>query len=113
MPVMVTLAANPAYQPTAETKAVYDEIKKKGPFLVDYVTAMENIANSGGMYAVVSQAAESAKAEVRRIEDMSLDELKVVMLSLGIKPEKQMKRTDVVRLVLSKMTDIDIVEDGE
>lgn len=114
MPTMVTLAANPAYKPTEETKSVFADIKKKGPFSVDYVTAMENMTNSGGMYAIVaSETDQPVKAEPRRIEDMTSDELKVVMLSLGIKTEKQMKRADVVRLVQSKMAEIDIVDDGE
>lgn len=114
MPAMVKLAANPNYKATTqEDDLVYKEIKKKGAVLVDYVTAMENVANSRGMYAVVPESGQPQKAEPRRIEDMTGEELKVTMLSLGIKTEKQMKRVDVIRLIQSKLAEIDIVDGGE
>ena len=112
MPVMVKLAANPAYKPTDATKADYALVKKQGEQSVDYVTAMENIQNSSGMYAIVpeSPVAPSPMAP-RALDDMDLSELKVMMLSLGVKTEKQMKKSDVIRLIKSKMEEIDIVED--
>lgn len=112
MPKLVTLAANTAFKATEETKAAFEAAKKKGPLVMDYVTAMENIQNSGGMYAIVPEGpvAPSPMAP-RSLDDMDLTELKVMMLSLGVKTEKQMKKTDVVRLIKAKMAEIDIVED--
>lgn len=112
MPQMVKLAANKAFKTTRETEADYALAKKQGEVLVDYVTAMENIQNSGGMYAIVPEGpvAPSPMAP-RSLDDMDLTELKVMMLSLGIKTEKQMKKADVVRLIKAKMEEIDIVED--
>ena len=112
MPQMVKLAANKAYNPTNETKDAFALAKKQGEVLVDYVTAMENIQNSGGMYAIVPEGPVApAPMAPRSLDDMDLTELKVMMLSLGVKTEKQMKKTDVVRLIKAKMAEIDIVED--
>lgn len=112
MPKMVRLAANPDFKPeTDEDKAAYAAAKKKGPFEVAYVTAIENIRNSRGMLHLhYVEPVEAAPPGPRRLEDMDLDELKVMMLSLGIKSEKKMKRDDVVRLIRSKMTEIEIEE---
>ncbi len=112
MPQMVKLAANPAFKATEETKAAYAHAKQQGQMLVDYVTAMENIQNSGGMYAIVPEGpvAQTPMAP-RSLDDMDLSELKVMMLNLGVKTDKQMKKTDVIRLIKAKMDDIDIVED--
>jgi len=97
---------------TEETKAAFEAAKKKGPLVMDYVTAMENIQNSGGMYAIVPEGPVAPAAMApRSLDDMDLTELKVMMLSLGVKTEKQMKKTDVVRLIKAKMAEIDIVED--
>lgn len=109
MPAMVKLAPNPAFKATEETKADYDAAKAKGVMVVEYVTAMENIANSGGMYAIVAENAEAPASSVPRLlEDMTLDELKIMMLSLGIKTEKKMARKDVEALVRSRMAEIEI-----
>jgi len=42
---------------------------------------------------------------------MSNDELKLAMVSLGIKTEKRMKRTDMILLVKSRMMEIDVEVD--
>lgn len=112
MPKMVKLAANPAYKAVSdEDKALLKTIKAKGPVEYDYVTAMENIENSRGLYVIVPEVEAAQSMAPRRLEDMSLEELKVMMLSLGIKTEKQMRRSDVERLVRAKMSEIDIVEE--
>lgn len=112
MPKMVKLAANPAFQPATDAdKAALAAAKAKGPVEYDYVTAMENVANGNGLYVIVPDVAETQSMAPRRLEDMSLEELKVMMLSLGIKTEKQMRRADVERLIRSRMAEIDIVEE--
>lgn len=112
MPKMVKLAANPAFKPaTDEDKAALAAVKAKGAVEYDYVTAMENVANSRGLLVVVPDVAETQAMAPRRLEDMSLEELKIMMLSLGIKTEKQMRRADVERLVRSRMAEIDITEE--
>lgn len=112
MPVLVKLAPNPAFKPTDETKDAFDYAKRKGVFQIDYVTAMENIENSNGMYQIVAESAEAPAASVpRRLEDMTLDELKIMMLSLGIKTEKKMARKDVEALVRSRMAEVEITDE--
>ena len=112
MPKMVKLAANPAFKPeNDDDKAILKAVKAKGAVEYDYVTAMENMANGRGLYVIVPDEPEVATTAPRRLEDMSLEELKVMMLSLGIKTEKQMRRSDVERLVRAKMAEIDIVEE--
>ncbi len=112
MPKMVKLAANPAFKPATDAdKAALAAAKAKGPVEYDYVTAMENVANGNGLYAIAPDVAETQSMAPRRLEDMSLEELKVMMLSLGIKTEKQMRRADVERLIRSRMAEIDIVEE--
>lgn len=111
MPKMVKLAANPAYKAESdEDKALLKAVKAKGVVEYDYVTAMENMANSRGLYVIVPEVAEVQTMAPRRLEDMGLEELKIMMLSLGIKSEKQMRRADVERLVRARMAEIDIVE---
>jgi len=112
MPATMKIGPNPGYTPTNEDKAVYDEVVRRGVIELDTATAMENIVNAKGLYVVIEQEAEPNTVAPRRLEDMTLDELKIMMLSLGIKTEKQMKRTDVERLIRSRMAEIDIVEDG-
>lgn len=112
MPKMVKLAANPAFKPATDAdKAALAAAKAKGPVEYDYVTAMENVANGNSLYVIVPDVAETQSMAPRRLEDMSLEELKVMMLSLGIKTEKQMRRADVERLIRSRMAEIDIVEE--
>lgn len=111
MPKMVKLAANPAFKPSESQKAAYDAAKKAGPVDMDYVTAMENIQLSEGMYAILPEEPGTPATAPRRLEDMDLTELKVLMLQLGIKTEKQMKKSDVISLVRRKMDEISISED--
>ena len=112
MPKMVRLAAAKGYKPkTEQDKANYEAIKKLPVREYDYVTAMENIENSGGMFEIVpEETAAVAATGPRSVDDMSNDELKLAMLSLGIKTEKKMKRSDMILLVKSRMMEIDVDE---
>lgn len=113
MPKVVKLAPNPDYKAeTAEDKATFEAVKKRGKFDVSYVTAMENIRNSKGMLTVDYIEPEAAPVPgPRRLEDMDMDELKVMMLSLGIKTEKKMKRADVIGLIRSRMDEVEIEDE--
>lgn len=116
MPKMVRLAPNLDYVPAApEDKAAFDATKRRGKFEVSYVTAMENIRNSKGMLTVDYVEPNAAPDPgPRRLEDMDGDELKVMMLSLGLKTDKKkLKRDDVIRLIRSRMDEIEIDDDAE
>lgn len=112
MPTMVKLAAAKGFKPSDPMQAAaYAEAKKAGPKDYDYVTAMENIRNSGGMYEILSEQPQVEAPIPRSVDDMSNDELKLAMVSLGIKTEKRMKRTDMILLVKSRMMEIDVEVD--
>lgn len=112
MPKMVKLAAAKGYKAkNPQQSAEYDAIKKHGIREYDYVTAMENITNSGGMFEIVTEEAPVEVPIPRSVDDMSNDELKLAMLTLGIKTEKRMKRTDMILLVKSRMMEIDVEVD--
>lgn len=116
MPKIVRLAPNLDYKPsTPEEKATFAAVKARGKFDVSWVTAMENIKNSGGMLAVdYVEPVAVPEPGPRRLEDMDGDELKVMMLSLGLKTDKKkLKRDDVIRLIRTRMDEIEIDDDAE
>jgi hypothetical protein len=110
--MFATLVVNPEFKPEPSQKAAHEEAKKKGP-LVDlpYVTALENVRLSQGMYMLKPTAAEQA-AKPRELEDMTNDELKLLMLNTGVKTEKQMKRPEIIKSIRLKLAEIDIVDDA-
>lgn len=115
MPKLVRLAASQTYVPeTDEDKKVFDAIKKRGVMEMSYVTARENVKNSKGMLTFYAPEPVAAAAPgPRRLEDMDMDELKLSMLSLGIKTQKKMKRDDVIRLIRDRMSEVEIVDDED
>lgn len=114
MPLTVAIRANPDFKgKTDAEKAAYAAIKAKGELTVDYATAMENIANSGGMYAIKPEEAAPQAVGIAPVDldGMPTEQLKVMMLTLGITPQKQMKRGEIVRAIRLKLDDIEVVED--
>lgn len=114
MPLMVKIAVNPSFKAEdAEAKAVLKAALAKGPIECDYVTAMENIKNSNGLYALVQEEATASAPGPRLLEDMSSDELKVMMLTAGITPQKQMKRAEIIKAIRLKLDAVQIVDEAE
>lgn len=112
MPKMVRIGANKDYRPTAETAVAFAAIKKAGEIEVPYLTAIENCRNSGGMYAIMPEKAPTKVKVDTDLNELSNQELKVMMLNLGIKTEKVMKRTDIIALIERKLDSVEVV-DGE
>lgn len=110
MPQMVTLIPNPEYRADAATKASFEAAKKRGPFQVDYPTALENVKLSGGMYKIQQDEAAQTTAP-RQLEDMSNEELKLLMLQTGITPQKQMKRAEIIKAIQIKLGEVEITDD--
>lgn len=111
MPKFVKVEANPAYKPKdAEDKAAFEAAKKAGAKELPYVTAGENIRNSGGMFRIAPDQPE-VEARGPNLETMPIEDLKVMMLSLGIKTEKQMKRSDIVTLIRTKLDSVEIIDE--
>lgn len=112
MPKFVKIAPNPDYRPKdADDRKAFDQAKKKGAQNVAYVTATENIRNSGGMFQIVAQKAPAAEIPKPKLSDMSNEELKIMLLSLGIKTEKQMRRSEIITLIERKLDAVEVVDD--
>ena len=111
MPLMVDIEIVPdAVKQGLLTKAQYDAAQKK--INVDMVTAMENVAS--GVYRLVTTEPEApAVPGPVRLEDMSVEDLKLLMLQSGVTPTgKTMKRDDIIALIRKKLDAVTIVEDG-
>jgi hypothetical protein len=111
MPEMVKVDVNPEYRPSVGEKAAFEAAKKAGIVEMPYVTAMENIVHSNGMYRLATVIEPDAAAKPRRLDEMPNDELKLMMLNLGIKTDKQMKRSDIIRLIQTRLDAVEVLDD--
>tara|TARA_R110000851_G_scaffold308778_1_gene467897 strand:+ start:28882 stop:29223 length:342 start_codon:yes stop_codon:yes gene_type:complete len=109
MPKIVTITANPDFDKPRDQEFL--AIKKAGPKKVSYQTAMENIRLSEGRYSIMPERDEKPKRINVELSDMSPQDLKVMLVSLGIKTEKKMKRSDVLTLIRKRLDDVEIEED--
>jgi hypothetical protein len=118
---MVRVGPNPTYKlpkdPEAAkvAKPLWEQIKGERPKTLPYVTAMENLRNSGGMYAILPEAAPATSSPgVRMPEEMTADELKLTALQLGVDLTKPMKKADLVKTVRLAMDKVQLlVDDSE
>lgn len=108
MPLMVTIVPNPDY-PDKQSAAY----KAAVPVKVTYIQAMENIHRSNGMYVIEPEAPKTMAPGPRALEDMGSEELKVMLVSLGIKTQKQMKRDDIIGLIRRKLAEIEVDDASE
>jgi hypothetical protein len=114
MPKMVTVKVNKDFKPSTPEEVAALAVAKKLPSReLPYVTAMENVKQSGGLYVIASQEPGPAQAPgPRALEDMSNDELKVMMLTTGIRPQKQMTRAEVIKSIRIKLAEVEIADEG-
>lgn len=123
---MVNVGPNPNYKlPAKDPKADPEKaaawsnlnanwtvIKADRPKRLPYVTAMDNIRNSGGMYAILPEIVpEASVSTVRMPEDMTADELKLTALQLGVDLSKPMKKADLIKVVRKAMDAVALLED--
>lgn len=113
MPKMVKIAPNPDFKIGADTKDAYEAAKKKGAFEVPYITAIENVRRSGGMYKILAEKTPVAAPSGPWHEGKSNADLLAMLLSLGIKTEKQMTRSQIVSLIERKMETVEIVPEED
>lgn len=108
----VTLIVDPNFKAESdEQKAALAAAKARGPLeRVSMVTARENIRLSGGLYKIKPEATAEV-APVLDLDAMSNDELKMMMLRIGVNPQKQMKRAEVIKAIRLKMEAVTITED--
>jgi hypothetical protein len=109
----VTLIPNPDFKPETEAqKAAFVAAKKAGPVeRVPMVTAVENIKLSGGMYMIKADVAPAPSVATMDLDSMATEELKLMMLRVGVTPQKQMKRPEVIKAIRLKLEEIDIADD--
>jgi len=108
---MTSIIPNPNFTPTAGQKLQFQAIKELGEISnIPITTAMENVKNSGGMY-MIKPAAEEQAIKPLAFEDMGNDELKVYLLRLGIEPQKQMRRAEIIKAIRLKMDAVEIIAD--
>ncbi|MFV1593278.1 hypothetical protein VWZ88_12520 [Phaeobacter sp. JH20_36] len=119
MPKMVKIGSNPDWRAKGEAathseqRENFKAIKAAGALEVSYQTALENIRQSGGMYRILpDQEPQKVKVETD-LSDLSMQELKVMMLNLGVKTQKQMKRSEVIELIERKLDEVEILDDED
>jgi len=117
---MVRVGPNPTYKLPKDTdaakaaKPIWEKIKAERPMSMSYVSAMDNVKNSGGMYAILPEAsAETSSPGVRMPEEMTADELKLTGLQLGVDLSKPMKKADLVKAVRIAMDKVQLLEDED
>ena len=78
-------------------------------------TAFENIPLSGGMYRIKQEGVPEASAPLKAmsLDEMSNEDLKVMMLKLGVVPQKQMKRPEVIKMIRLKLAEVEITEEAD
>ena len=110
MPKQVKVIKNPQYQPKSKAdEKVFESLEE---MTLPYVQARENVRAMSGKLVFAEEQPE-AEAAVRRLEDMGADELKIHMLTLGIKPTKtRMDRSEMVTIIRKRLDEIEVVEDG-
>lgn len=114
MPHIVTIEPNPDYKPAPADKAAFEAVKARGPVKTDISTAMDNMRRSKGMYRLATAAPVAEPASmVKRLEDHENSELVAMALGLGIKIEKQMKKSELVAFLQKKIDAVDIIDDDE
>lgn len=113
MPQMVTITVNKSFKPEgAAEKEQFEVAKKLGDKEVAYATAVEAVANSRGMYEIKEDKSVFVTPSVWHA-DKSNEDLKIMLLGLGIKTEKQMRRSDIIGLIEKKAAEIEVVDDTE
>ncbi len=125
---MVRVGPNPNYKlpalkanPSQEDKdawnalkASWAAVKESRIMSLPYVTAMENLRLSGGMYAILPDAAPVATASAIRLpEEMTADELKLTALQLGVDLRKPMKKADLITAVRKAMDAVQLMDDDD
>ena len=115
MPTEMKLKVNPAFKPESkEDKDQFEVAKKVGDKVVTYQTAVEAVRLSKGMYKMEA-IPESPVADIPKTdwhEGKSNTELLAMLVSMGIRTEKQMKRSEIVSLIEKKLGDtVEVIDE--
>jgi hypothetical protein len=116
MAKIVRIGPNPNFRPSKDQAADWALIKGQAPKQMTYVSAMENVKLSGGMYAILPdpQTGPSIGMAIRMPEEMTRDELTLTALQLGIDmTRKQMKKAELIKAVRLKMDAVVLLDDDD
>jgi len=117
---MVTIEVEPGYKPKgADDHEQLALAKRIGPKEVEFTTALEAVENSRGLYRIRPDEPTRSVDPIPstmpfgRLEDRSNEDLKLMMLNLGIRTEKQMRRSDIIRLINTKLEAVEILPEED
>lgn len=116
MAKIVRIGPTPNFKPSKEQVDTWAKIKGENPKSLPYVSAMENVKLSGGMYSLLPDAAEGPApgVAIRMPEEMSRDELTLTALQLGVDmSRKQMKKAEIIAAVRQKMDAVVLLDDED
>lgn len=115
MPKMVRMEVNPDYTPgNPEDAATFKALQKAGAPKnpLPYVTGLENIRNSRGMLRLKTEGQRTGVKIETNLEDMSIEQLKVMMLAAGATPTKKaMTRDEVIQTIRTKLAALEVVDE--
>lgn len=105
-----------SFADVAFTEAEWKEAQKLGPISVFPGTALENIRLSKGLYQFEAPKKQEVDLKIggMSLHDMSSTELKLTAARLGVTiRKKNIKRSELIGLVQSKLDDIAVEDDDE
>ena len=113
---MVRVGIDPDYKldsdASDEHKKLVKSLRKANKIdTMSYQTALENIKNSGGLFRILPEEPVTKVRMETRLEDHSNEELKIMMLNLGVKTSKQMNKDQIITSIRKKLSEIEIVDD--
>lgn len=109
MPKMVKVVPNPDFKPsTPEEKKVFQGLK---PHTVSYIQARENMRAFRGMLIAEIDDPREPEPGYVPLEKRPIEELKVMMASLGVRTEKKMSKAEVITVIRAKLDDIEVTDD--
>lgn len=111
--VVVTPVKKPAsFKDVKFTAEEWAEANRIGPVNVSENEVGEVLRLSRGLYEMVKPPAEvQVKVDGMSIDDMPVETLKLMALSMGITIRKQMRGSDLRELVRRKVSEIEITDD--
>lgn len=113
MAKIVQIEATPGFK--AENKAqaeAYEAAVKAGILSVPYTTAVENIKLAGGIYRFVpAPVVEQGGVDLVPLHERKADELKMMLLTLGIEPKAGMKKAEMAAAITARLASIETEAD--
>jgi hypothetical protein len=113
MPKMVQIEVDPSWGKTArgDDKVAFDAAKARGPVTVSYVSAVEAIKLSRGLYRMKSEAPPRLPS-APSLQETPNEELKRMYVAMGGKiGDKAIKRSEIITFISAKMDALEVVDD--